>query len=266
MDEIKKISLEYLQKISAEQQFNLKLIIKDYYITLILFLLKNMAGMYFKGGTALQKMFLDYSRLSEDIDFTVIGDMQEIKAQIEKKLDETRMFGKITKDKHVEGFLRLVVPYKFIDGEEGTVFIDLNKRAKISFHPETHIVSHFYKEHIPPFSVQTVALREMIAEKMAATIGRNKPRDHFDLYKIIEKKLEIDVSLVKKKCIESGVEFNIIKMFNNGQKLHKRWHQDMVFLLKEDIPFQKVMQTLSTHFKLKEEKDKMKKTKQEKNQ
>lgn len=68
----------------------------------------------------------------------------------------------------------------------------------------------------------------MIAEKMAATIGRNKPRDHYDLYKILKTGLPINIDLVKKKCKESGDEFNIIKMFNQAKKLKKRWDEDLI--------------------------------------
>jgi beta-lactamase class D len=75
---------------------------------------------------------------------------------------------------------------------------------------------------------------------------------------IIKKNYEIDLSLVKKKCEQSGDEFNIILMFNQGQKLHKRWHEDMVPLLAEEISFKEVMTSLAKYFKLKEEKEKLK--------
>ena len=96
---------------------------------------------------------------------------------------------------------------------------------------------------------------EMIAEKMAAAIGRNKPRDHYDLYKIIKKGIPINLELVKKKCNSSGVEFNIIKMFNQAKKLKKRWDEDLIPLLSEEITFNEVMKTLAKEFKLKKEKE-----------
>lgn len=69
MDEIK-ISEDRLLEVSAKTGFLDYLIQKDYYATLILFLLKDIKGIYFKGGTALQKIFLNYCRLSEDVDYT----------------------------------------------------------------------------------------------------------------------------------------------------------------------------------------------------
>ena len=98
----------------------------------------------------------------------------------------------------------------------------------------------------------------MIAEKVAATIGRNKPRDHYDVYQIIKKEIPINIELVKKKCHESGDEFSIIKMFNNANKLHRRWHEDLAPLLVEEISFEQVMTALAKHFNLKHAKDELK--------
>ena len=146
----------------------------------------------------------------------------------------------------------------FISASEGkpeTVFIDLNRRAKLLKTPEKHDIKHFYDEEIPSFSFNTLAKEEMIAEKMAATIGRNKPRDHFDLYKIIKAGMKINLDVVKEKCKYSGVEFNVIKMFNKAKKLRKRWDKDVIPLLAEEISFKDVMRTLAGYFNLKGEKE-----------
>lgn len=98
----------------------------------------------------------------------------------------------------------------------------------------------------------------MVAEKMAAAISRNKPRDHFDLLNIIKKGYHINLDLVKKKCILSGVDFNIINMFNKAKKLKNRWDEDMADLIAKRVSFQDVMKELARYFKLKEEKEKLK--------
>jgi len=259
MDETKKISPEKLTAIVAEHGFNPELTLKDYYVTVILYLLKDVKGIYFKGGTAIQKIILDHSRISEDVDFTCTRDISILRKEIEGIIMKSGLFEKVTKDKDVDGFLRLVAHYTNLIGEDDTVFIDLNSRAKLSLPPETHKIKHFYKDEIPKFEVKTLAMEEMIAEKMAATIGRNKPRDHFDLYKIIRKKLPINVGLAKRKCEESGDEFSIRGMFNNAKKLKNRWDKDMIPLIAEEIPFQDVIKTLARHFRLKEEKDAVRK-------
>ena len=261
MDEIKEINENTINNLSGETGFNTKVLLKDYYITAILYLIKDIEGIYFKGGTALQKIFLNYSRLSEDVDFTLTKDVGDIKKEIGNILRKSKLFEKITKDKDVKGFTRLIIHYKGFSNEGGFVFIDLNKRAKLSMKPEKHEIKHFYQENIPRFSFNTVAKEEMAAEKMAAAIGRNQPRDHYDIYKIIKDKTPINLAMVKKKCEQSSYEFSIIKMFNRAKKLKKRWDSDLVPLLAEEADFREVMTTLARHFKLKEEKENLKKTK-----
>lgn len=258
MAEIKKITYDEIKEIIAKKGFDIDIMLKDYYATIILYLLKDVKGIYFKGGTALHKIFLNYTRLSEDIDFTVTKDMEQIKEEIKNILKKSKLFEKITKDKDVEGFTRLVIHYKNFSNEYDSVFIDLNKRDKLLMKPEKHTIKHFYT-NIPEFYINTLAKAEMIAAKMSAAITRNKPRDHYDLYKIIKAKIPINLEIVKKKCKQSGMEFNIIKIFNRAKKLKKRWDQDLLPLLAEEVSFKEVMTTLAKHFKLKEEKELRKK-------
>lgn len=256
MGEIKIITFDELKNISGKTGFDITLLEKDFLLTYLLYLIKDVKGMYFKGGTALNKIFLDHARLSEDLDFTLVGKLSEVETNIKEKLKGT-IFDKITHDKRVEKFVRLIVHYKLFH-DAGTIFIDLNEKAKLLKKPERHIVHHFYNENLPRFSVNTLGEKEMIAEKIAASIGRNKPRDHFDIYSIIVHKLPMDMDMVKKKCEQSDHEFSIIKMFNRAKKLKNRWDEDMMSLLTEDVSFETVMKTLASHFKLKEEKEKRK--------
>ncbi len=258
MDEIKRISHDELTEIVAIHGFDPDLVAKDYYITSILYLIKEVEGIYFKGGTALQKIFLNYSRLSEDIDFTVTGDVQAITREIISILEASTLFGEITKDKDVEGFTRLEVHYRGVGNEKGAVFVDLNRRAKLLMNPEKHEIRHFYNGFIPEFSFSTLAKEEIVAEKVAAAIGRNMPRDHFDIYRIIKAKLPVNLELVRKKCSDANVEFNIIRMFDKAQKLKTRWDSDLVPLLAEEVSFKEVIAALARHFNLKEEKNRQK--------
>ena len=89
-------------------------------------------------------------------------------------------------------------------------------------------------------------------------MGRNKPRDHYDVYMILKKGIPINMKLVKKKCHESGDDFSIVKMFNKAKTLKNRWDKDMLALVSEEITFQEVIKFLANHFKLKEHKEKKK--------
>ena len=257
MDEIERISYDRFLEIASDKGFNAKYLTKDYFLTVILYLIKDIEGMYFKGGTALQKIFLNYSRLSEDLDFTLTRDVKDIIEEITVRLNKSKLFERIIRDKDVEGFTRLVAHYRNFSNNEDSVFIDLNKRAKLLLKYENHKIKHFYQDIIPEFSVSTLSREEIIAEKMTATIGRNRPRDHYDLYMIIKSGFTININLVKEKCKESKVEFNIIKMFDKGKILKNRWDKDLIPLIAEEVSFQDVMKTLSNYFRLKREKIKL---------
>ena len=254
------ITLSELKIISDKEGFNINLIEKDYLITYLLYLLKDINNVYFKGGTAINKILLNHARLSEDIDFTLTREVSEVKKEIIPIIEKSGLSDKISEDKNVEGFLRIIVHYTGFDGAKESVFIDLNQKGKLILPSELHKINHFYTPFIPEFSIKTVAGEELIAEKTAATIGRNKPRDHYDVYMILKKGLPINMELVKKKCHESGDDFSIIKMFNNAQMLKNRWDRDLVSLIAEPITFQEVIKFLSKHFKLKEEKEMRKKS------
>src|SRR3989344_1568989 len=257
MDEIKTITEAEFNYIVARTKFGREKFVKDYYLTLILYLIRNVECIYFKGGTALNKIFLNHARLSEDLDFSLTRNQKDVKKDILEILSSLKFVKDITDGKDVEGFLRMIIKCKSQLGES-EIFIDLNQRAKLSLPSETHKINHFYASFIPEFSIKTVAKEEIIAEKIAATIGRNKPRDHYDVYMILKKGIPINMDLAKKKCQESGDEFSIIKMFNKAQTLKNRWDKDMLSLISESISFQEVIKFLSNHFKLKEEKAKLK--------
>jgi len=255
--EIAQISGDELQVIAGREGFDFTQLMQDYYVTAIVFLLKDIEGIHFKGGTALQKIFLNHTRLSEDADYTVSTDIDKLRKPIEKRIKESRLFQEVTKDKDVKGYLRLVAHYRDPFGDKGTVFIDLNSRASLVLKPERNNVSHFYEGYIPAFSVSTLALKELIAEKVAAAIARNQPRDHFDIYQIIRHDLPIDMKLVEKKCRSSGDEFNIIRMFDKAKTLKNRWDKDLLPLVREEVPFETVMKTLAKRFDLAGEKKRL---------
>ena len=256
MAEIKRVNGAKIKNLVGMTGFDTALLTKDYYVTAILYLLRDVKGIYFKGGTAFQKIFLEYSRLSEDVDYTCTKKISALRKEIKNIVLSSGLFDKVTKDKDVDGFLRLVAHYKDLAGKDNAVFIDLNQRGKLYEKSETHKIHHFYCEDIPEFAVNTLSQNEMVAEKMSATMGRNKPRDHFDLYCILELGMKVDLDLVVKKCRQSGYEFNILKMFNNAKKLKNRWDTDMIPLISEEVPFEQVIRLLAKSFNLKEEKGK----------
>ncbi|MCD4760209.1 nucleotidyl transferase AbiEii/AbiGii toxin family protein [archaeon] len=249
MDKI--ISIDELKVIAGEKGFDIETTIKDYYLTYILFLIKDIKGLYFKGGTALYKIFLNHLRLSEDLDFTATESIRKIEKQIKERLKSKKVFKEITHDKRVKDFTRLIVHYVSYYGKD-SIIIDLNKRAKIYLKSEEHNLIHFYKGNIPEFKVKTLNVRELIAEKICAMVQRYAPRDYYDVYEIIKNKLPIDIKLVKKKFVDSDEKYDIGRIFRRGNKIYNKWESDLLPLTTTKPEFKKVMNTLMKYFKYKE--------------
>src|SRR3989344_1598933 len=222
------ITFDELRIIADNKKLDIIMIEKDYLLTYLLYLLKDIEKIYFKGGTALNKIFLNHERLSEDLDFTVTGDIVKIEKEIKDKLKRT-IFNKITHEK-------------------GTIFIDLNKRAKIYMNPEESEIRHFYP-NIPKFKVKTLDIKELIAEKIAAVVTRYAPRDYYDIYNIIKKKLPVDMNLVKKKFRDNKEKYDMERIIRRGNKVYSKWESDLLPLTSTKPDFKKVIETLAEFFK-----------------
>lgn len=244
------ITLDELKIIADEQGFDIVLIEKDYLITYLLYLLKDVKNIYFKGGTALNKIFLNHERLSEDLDFTLTGNLTEVEKEIRNRLKGT-IFDKITYDKRVDKFIRLVVHYRLFH-EKGTIFVDLNERARLLLKPQKTKVPHFYKEHIPEFKVNCLHKNEVVAEKVMALCQRYKPRDYFDVYCVIKTKIPVSTDLIKRKFKDNGNIFTPELIFKNTNKVFNEWNDDLFRLTKTKIPFKEAMDVLKKFFRYKE--------------
>jgi len=124
----------------------------------------------------------------------------------------------------------------------------LNKRAKIYLKTEEHELKHFYKDYIPKFKVKTLNVKELIAEKITAIVLRYAPRDYYDFYNIVNKKLPIDMKLVKKKFKDNNEEYDINRIFKRGDKIYNKWESDLLPLISTKVSFKKVIETLKRFF------------------
>lgn len=250
------ITLERLKIIAGREGFNTAIIEKDYLVTYLLYLIKDVKGIYFKGGTALHKIILNHERLSEDLDFNLTRNINDVVKDIKLAVKGT-IFDKITNGKDVDNFIRLIVHYKLFH-EEGRIFIDLNERGKLTLNPSNYQINHFYKDIIPEFLVMCMNKEEVIAEKVMAAATRYRARDYADIYFILKKGLTVNFNLIELKSRENGENFEKINIFKNTNKIYKNWAKDLSPILREMLDFKEVMKFLSKHFKLKEEKEKKK--------
>lgn len=215
------------RKSNIEEQY----IEKDYFISLFLSTWQKLkdAGkvhhldkLIFKGGTLLARNYLDYPRISEDIDFTysesndlrkmdsknkrekailkeirnIIADIKTICDTTKFVFDTNRRNRKYIVVRNSRAVYILNVYYKsFITGKEMPIKIEINflerifndySELKINNIVDIDLTLKSIGYDLSNIKIDTYHLDEIILEKYRAILTRHKPkeRDVFDLYLI----------------------------------------------------------------------------------
>lgn len=242
-----------LRKMAGKLKFSLASLEKDYMLTKILYeISKNELKdkVAFKGGTALNKVYFNYYRLSEDLDFTAVNvGADYIKKSIKNIAKESKIELKeenVTKYSYVAVF-RFIGPLN----HPNSINIDINTDEKLALLPVKKRVLHFYD--IPSFEIQTMDIRELIAEKIRSLIQRKKPRDYYDVWFAIKRNNELSrgmKGLVNKKCGNLKVEMNLERIFTNLDPVEKLWKHHLVELVEKLPDFDKVIGELRTYLNM----------------
>ena len=195
---------EALAHSEATTGFTATLIEKDYYCSLILqYFFDSDTSLVFKGGTCLSKVYTDFYRLSEDLDFIIPIIAESSRNQRRAEMDPVkRLFEKLPTV--VPG---IMISEAFEGHNESRQYIGflgyesavLEKQEKIKVEvgarepllsraesrmARTIVMNPFSgRPLLPAFNVRAMAIREAYAEKLRAAITRKDPaiRDFYDL-------------------------------------------------------------------------------------
>lgn len=233
--------------------FNPPMLEKDYMLTKFLKELGDSPikkDLVFKGGTALNKLYLGYYRLSEDIDFTAIdADFETIKIEIYKIKNRLSM-------KLKDGILSRINFTNIFEfrgplNYPNTLKVDISFTEKPMLELINLPVKHFYD--FPNFSIQTMQLKELLSEKIRSMIQRKEPRDYFDVWYICKNKSEIlknIKSLIIKKCEKINVNPEFDKIFRNIEITEKLWDQRLGNIMNNVPCFKKVFDDLKNYMEI----------------
>jgi predicted nucleotidyltransferase component of viral defense system len=214
---------DIIPAIAAEHRFRQAIVEKDYYLTIILnSIASSLSGdIVFKGGTLLNKIHLNYHRLSGDLDFSYCGekdltarsDRSAAIAPIKEKMPGFLASLGLRSDKPKgEGFnsskqyvFNVLYP-SVVTGKDGNIKIEVSLRQKLYDRPVLNVIRHFYKDPftgqnlIPEHKILSLSLDEAVAEKLKAAITRKDPaiRDYYDLWHIAEAKFDFHNGHFKK--------------------------------------------------------------------
>lgn len=223
---------ESLRHSEAATGFTATLIEKDYYCSLILrHLFSDESILVFKGGTCLSKVYVDFTRLSEDLDFVIPLPVDATRTQRRAAIEPIRetleqlpgTVPGIVVSKAVEGHNEsrqyighLAYPSAIIDKRE-RIKIEIGLREPLLIPSEIRIAhtlatNPFTRQPLlPRFPVNAMASVEIYAEKFRAALTRREPaiRDFFDLFHaVIRKELPYRdpdfVNMVREKILIPG--------------------------------------------------------------
>lgn len=205
------------------------LVEKDYYCSVLLayFYSDKNTPLVFKGGTSLSKIYADFYRMSEDLDFLIsmppnvsrsersnkIAPIKELFLKIPDKiygLDILEDMRGYNNSKQYIGY----VSYKSkvaITDEPQKIKIEIGLREQTIYSPVwkdagTLLTDPFKKRlFVPEFKVLTLKIEEAYAEKIRAALSRREPaiRDFYDINHAIS---NLNVDLLDSGIIKLVVE------------------------------------------------------------
>lgn len=231
---------DLISTIARKMRFRPVIVEKDYYLTVILNNIEALLSdkIIFKGGTLLNKVHLNYHRLSEDLDFTYNAEFttrsQRSKAitPIREKMPDFLKAIQLTSDKpEGEGFnnsTQYVFKVKYpsvLTSKDDVIKIEISLRQPPIDKPVNTEIKHFYQDPFtgedlfPRGKILSLSWDEAVAEKLKAAISRKDVviRDYYDLWHIAEFGFDFHndkfIKLFKRKVIDEGYTGDYRKNF-----------------------------------------------------
>lgn len=233
-----------IKRIADIKKLSIKNTEKDYLLEITLFALYNEAGknLAFKGGTALYKLH-SLNRFSEDLDFTLVS----------HKIKINKLFAKITKklsDIGINGRLKEIIDYKdqkniklelrgpLFDGNTkniSLVNINISLKEKPLYKLEQRKIFSQYTD-IPAFDVFAMTLNELLAEKVRALLTRDKARDVYDVWFLLNKGANLNSKDINKKLRLYKKRFSNKFFFEKIDEKERSWEIDLKSLIIGELP------------------------------
>ena len=207
--------------------FTSELIEKDYFCSILLsYLYGDETPLVFRGGTCLSKIFGEFYRLSEDLDFTISVPFDSPRSLRRKKIESVKkVVGRISDSLSIFSlsqnligrnnstqYIAQVQYQSHIKPSPATIKIEIGLREEILTMPQKGLVKTLLfnpftrNTVVPEFSVMCLSLDEAYAEKIRAALTRAELaiRDFYDIdYAVRKMGLDLSkeglVELVRKK-------------------------------------------------------------------
>ena len=238
---------EELRRYIGVTGYSLGQVEKDYFQHIILSALsrKSAGLLVFKGGTALQKIGI-IPRFSEDLDFTARADVsleqiRDIAMSAIKNYNFPVESDRFVNDGRTTSF-RLKIQGPLYQNRLGicTVRLKISTRESVINEPIRKEFAPLYSD-ILPYVLDVMLTEEMLAEKIRAIYTRNKARDLYDIYKMLERKTKLDRYLANKKLTYYRLSFDTSVFIKRCERLQPHWNNELQSLIETVVPYQKAL-------------------------
>lgn len=202
------ITPQEIKQIALDQGVPLPNVEKDYVMGWLLWGIYTNPGvgnnLILKGGNCLRKIYFADTRFSDDLDFAtyqlesndvfrnhlaLICDLVSKASGIEFDAQSITVQLKDTPDQECKA-LDARVYFKGFAGDSSITMrikFDISEYERIVLPVQQHPILHHYSDaHLLNVNVVTYSLEEVLAEKLRSWIQRTRPRDLFDVVKIIQ--------------------------------------------------------------------------------
>jgi len=243
------ISAEQIRRIAREEKLAAGVVEKDYALTWLL------RGLYLrdsglddrfilKGGTAIRKVYFPRTwRFSEDLDFTVVEDMESesikdsVQHVFETLLRESGINYSLESFHSTEGSIIVNIQYLGPLGFTNRIRHDISLSEKMVLEPQRRPIKANYSD-LPEFEVLVYSLNEILVEKIRSIIQRGYSRDYYDVWRLLKegrfKDSEIK-RLLKRKCELNRVKYEPSLLFDEKTLTEAQsfWEKGLLHLTTE---------------------------------
>ncbi len=221
----------------------------------------------FKGGTAIKKIYFPDYRYSEDLDFTLLGEIEaeELVVQFKKSLarieKETGLTFNVPEEKIERRKDSLTLYVQFI----GPLLGRLGSRdVKIDFTFKEFLIFPLEEKSIlMPYSdskglerkISVYSLEEILTEKLCALAGRTEPRDLFDAHFLLDLG-SLDYPAVGEAFTQKAAGKNIdgkkllVVLKEKEKVIAKLWETRLARQVMKLPPLKKVMREVNRNLRL----------------
>lgn len=210
------ISIEELKTVKEQRRTTLYYEEKEYLQYIFLHAISKYPHHFiFKGGTCLRICY-GLNRASEDLDFSTTLIPSKVQEIVQKSLVDFELLNikhHLYAKKEHQGNIRIETRFEgpLFNGSlpsTNTLKLDFNKRKV--HHPLAKVIPQLFSD-IPSFTLMILEEKEIVAEKIRALVRRGESRDLYDVWMLLQKGIEIDLPLLRKKLQEERADLSKIR-------------------------------------------------------